>query len=81
MIPKGYSTKNLTDRELDVALLRAKGCSREECMEVMGISRGAFDVHQGNLYAKFEISNGIQLALWAIKKKLVPGGVKTWREE
>lgn len=61
----------VTKRELDVLKLIAQGLSTKVIADKLCVSQSTVDTHRGNLLAKFEVSNSIQLVTAAQRQKLL----------
>ena len=61
----------LTERELDVVRLVAMGRSNREIAEQLFISEKTVKTHISNILAKLNLEHRTQLAIYAIKNKLV----------
>jgi NarL family two-component system response regulator LiaR len=63
--------ENLTERELDVVHLVAKGCSNHEIAESLVISEKTVKTHISNILGKLHLEDRTQLAIYALKNGLV----------
>ncbi len=61
----------LTDRELDVVRLIANGCNNLQIAKQLVISEKTVKTHVSNILAKLNLDDRTQLAIYAIKNKLV----------
>ena len=61
----------LTEREREVVRLVAMGCSNREIAEQLFISEKTVKTHISNILAKLNLEHRTQLAIFAIKNKLV----------
>lgn len=61
----------ITDRELDVIKLIAKGKSNRDIAEDLVLSEKTVKTHVSNLLGKLELNDRTQLAIYAIKNHLV----------
>jgi len=61
-IAPGVSLEQLTDRERDVALLVARGCSDKDIARVLNIGFATVRTHLGNCLSKLECSNRAEIA-------------------
>ena len=66
------SLADLSERELDVLRLIARGMSNREIAEQLVISEGTVKSHVSNIHSKLHLARGTQVALYALKRKLVP---------
>ncbi|WP_369634515.1 response regulator [Nocardia sp. JMUB6875] len=55
----------LSDRELDVARLVARGLTNQEICERLSVSLGTVKAHLGNIQAKLGVRNRVEIAAWA----------------
>jgi NarL family two-component system response regulator LiaR len=63
--------EELTDRELDVVRLVANGCNNLQIAKQLVISEKTVKTHVSNVLAKLNLDDRTQLAIYAIKNKLV----------
>ncbi len=63
--------EELTDRELDVVRLVATGCNNLQIAKQLVISEKTVKTHVSNILAKLNLDDRTQLAIYAIKNKLV----------
>lgn len=61
----------LTDRELDVLRLLAKGCSNRALAEVLGISENTARIHVTHILQKLGVEDRTQAVLAAIRRGIV----------
>ncbi len=59
--------EQLTEREIEILRLVAKGLSNEDIAEQLVISRSTVGVHVGRILGKLDISNRTQAALYALR--------------
>ncbi len=64
---------NLTRRELEVVGLIVKGCSNREIAQQFNLSEETVKRHLSNTFEKLGISTRLELAIFALANKLVPG--------
>ncbi len=64
--------KPLTERELDVLRLVAKGLTNQEIAETLIIGVGTVRTHVSNILAKLHLANRTQAALYALREGLAP---------
>ena len=62
----------LTKRELDVLKLVAKGISNNEIASTLCIDEGTVRFHMNNILSKLGLENRTQVAIYALKKGIVP---------
>ena len=70
------SAGTLTEREIDVVRLVAKGLSNQEIAERLVISERTVRTHLSNILGKLNLTNRTQLALFALRR-----GIATLDEE
>ena len=70
--PDDDSLANLTERELDVLRLVARGKSNKEIADELVIAEGTVKSHVSNILSKLHLAHRTQAALYALKRKLVP---------
>jgi DNA-binding CsgD family transcriptional regulator len=61
----------LTERELEVLLLLARGLSVKETARVLTVSEKTVRTHLGHLYHKLDINDRTQLVIYALKRGLI----------
>jgi DNA-binding NarL/FixJ family response regulator len=61
----------LTERELDVIRLVAKGLRNRAIGKRLRISEGTVKIHLHNIYKKLHVPTRLMLAVYAHKKRLV----------
>ena len=62
--------ENLTDREIDVIRLIAKGYPNRQIAEELLISDRTVSTHVGRILKKLQLENRTQIALFALRKGL-----------
>ena len=70
--PGDDSLADLSERELDVLRLIARGMSNREIAEALTIAEGTVKSHVSNILSKLHLAHRTQAALYALKRKLVP---------
>ncbi|MGW4248828.1 response regulator [Nocardia sp. NPDC004722] len=55
----------LSDRELDVARLVARGLTNQEICERLSVALGTVKAHLGNIQTKLDVRNRVEIAAWA----------------
>jgi DNA-binding NarL/FixJ family response regulator len=70
--PGDDSLTNLSERELDVLRLVARGMSNREIAESLTISECTVKSHVSNILSKLQLAHRTQAALHALKRGLVP---------
>ncbi len=63
----------LTDRERDVLVLLAQGCSNKDIARHLTIGEQTVKTHIGHILNKLGVSSRTQAALYAVRAGLVPG--------
>lgn len=73
------SPEQLTQRELDVLALVARGASDREIADLLCIAKSTVRFHVSNILGKLHVENRVQAAAWALREDL-PGKERTDRE-
>lgn len=68
---KSDKTADLTEREVDVLNLIAKGCSNQEISDKLCISLNTVKTHIKNIFQKLEVEDRTQAAMKAVKDDLI----------
>jgi len=68
---KNDTMSDLTERELDVLNLIAKGCSNQEISNNLYISLNTVKTHIKNIFQKLEVEDRTQAAMKAVKEELI----------
>ena len=59
-----YEGKDLTDREKEICKLIADGCTNSQIASILFISEGTVKNYMSSIYDKFDIHDGVQLAVY-----------------
>jgi NarL family two-component system response regulator LiaR len=70
--PGEDSLADLSERELDVLRLVARGMSNKEIAKELVISEGTVKSHVSNILSKLHLAHRTQAALYALKRRLIP---------
>lgn len=70
--PGDDSLTDLSQREIDVLRLIARGMSNKKIAEALKIAEGTVKSHVSNILSKLHLTHRTQAALYALKRKLVP---------
>lgn len=70
-VPAVLKWNSLTPRELEVALMLARGDTNREIANAVGISIKTVDTHRGHVLKKLELKNNVALARFTIRMGLV----------
>lgn len=62
----------LTEREMDVLRLIARGMSNKEIADTLIISEKTTKTHVSNILSKLHLADRTQVAIYALRKRLVP---------
>ena len=63
--------EDLTEREMEILLLLAKGCTNQEIADELFIALKTVKTHVSNLLAKLEVHDRTQAVIYAFQHKLV----------
>lgn len=64
--------ENLTDREIDVLKLMARGLSNKDICEDLGISIKTVKAHVSNILQKLQMANRVQAVIYALHQNIIP---------
>ncbi len=64
-------TRPLTEREIDILRLIAKGLSNNEAAGVLGLSRSTVRTHLEHIYEKLEVTNRVEAVTEGLRKGLI----------
>jgi NarL family two-component system response regulator LiaR len=64
--------EQLTEREMDVLRLIARGMSNKEIADTLIISEKTTKTHVSNILSKLHLADRTQVAIYALRKRLVP---------
>ncbi|MBC8076358.1 MAG: response regulator transcription factor [Chloroflexales bacterium] len=72
--PRGVEApvEQLTDREMDVLRLIARGKSNKEIADTLIISEKTVKTHVSNILSKLHLADRTQAAIYALRQRLVP---------
>jgi NarL family two-component system response regulator LiaR len=70
--PSEDSVEQLTEREMDVLRLIAKGQSNKEIADTLIISEKTVKTHVSNILSKLHLADRTQAAIYALRQRLVP---------
>jgi NarL family two-component system response regulator LiaR len=70
--PGDDSLAELSERELDVLRLIARGMNNKEIADTLAIAEGTVKSHVSNILSKLHLAHRTQAALYALKRRLVP---------
>ncbi|MEI7642753.1 MAG: response regulator transcription factor [Chloroflexales bacterium] len=70
--PSEPPVDQLTPREMDVLRLVAKGMSNKEIADTLIISEKTSKTHLSNILSKLHLADRTQVAIYALRKRLVP---------
>jgi len=69
--PLAKKSTELTERELEVLQLIAKGLTNEEIAEKLFLSKRTIDRHRSNILQKTNTKNSVSLIIYAVKNNLI----------
>jgi DNA-binding CsgD family transcriptional regulator len=61
----------LTEREIEILRLIAKGLSNNEAAGVLGLSRATVRTHLEHIYDKLEVTNRVEAVTEGLRKGLI----------
>lgn len=64
------AAESLTEREMEVLSLVARGLTNQEIAKMLGISERTVRTHVGNILGKLHLANRTQAALYALREEL-----------
>jgi NarL family two-component system response regulator LiaR len=70
--PAEDPVEQLTEREMDVLRLIAKGQSNKEIADTLIISEKTVKTHVSNILSKLHLADRTQAAIYALRQRLVP---------
>jgi len=70
--PADAPVEQLTEREMDVLRLIAKGKSNKEIADTLIISEKTVKTHVSNILSKLHLADRTQAAIYALRQRLVP---------
>lgn len=70
--PAENSAEQLTEREMDVLRLIARGKSNKEIADTLIISEKTVKTHVSNILSKLHLADRTQAAIYALRQRLVP---------
>ncbi|WP_298821552.1 response regulator [Chloroflexus sp.] len=70
--PHEAPVEQLTPREMDVLRLVAKGMSNKEIADTLIVSEKTVKTHISNILSKLHLADRTQVAIYALRKRLVP---------
>lgn len=65
------ATRPLTEREIEILRLIAKGLSNNEAARVLGLSRATVRTHLEHIYQKLEVTNRVEAVTEGLRKGLI----------
>jgi len=65
------ATRPLTEREIEILRLIAKGLSNNEAAGVLGLSRATVRTHLEHIYEKLEVTNRVEAVTEGLRKGLI----------
>ena len=65
------SYDRLTDREREILILVAEGCTNQQIANLLHVSPKTVDGHRGNLMSKLDLHDGTEVVKYALRKRLI----------
>ena len=69
--PQGENTSVLTDRELEILQIIAKGLSNNEAAKVVGLSKATIRTHLEHIYEKLDVTNRVEAVTEGIRQGII----------
>ena len=70
-IPPGEVVSVLTDRELEILQIIAKGLSNNEAAKVLGLSKATIRTHLEHIYEKLDVTNRVEAVTEGIRQGII----------
>ena len=65
------SYDRLTDREREILILVAEGCTNQQIANLLHVSPKTVDGHRGNLMSKLDLHDRTEVVKYALRKRLI----------
>ena len=69
--PNNEAASILTDRELEILQIIAKGLSNNEAAKVLGLSKATIRTHLEHIYEKLDVTNRVEAVTEGIRKGII----------
>ena len=69
--PQGPAATLLTERELEILQIIAKGLSNNEAAKVLGLSKATIRTHLEHIYEKLEVTNRVEAVTEGIRQGII----------
>ena len=69
--PSGDATSVLTERELEILQIIAKGLSNNEVAKVLGLSKATIRTHLEHIYEKLDVTNRVEAVTEGIRQGII----------
>ncbi|MEM7678518.1 MAG: response regulator transcription factor [Myxococcota bacterium] len=69
--PQGPAATLLTDRELEILQIIAKGLSNNEAAKVVGLSKATIRTHLEHIYEKLDVTNRVEAVTEGIRQGII----------
>jgi DNA-binding NarL/FixJ family response regulator len=69
--PPGEAQSVLTDRELEILQIIAKGLSNNEAAKVLGLSKATIRTHLEHIYEKLDVTNRVEAVTEGIRQGII----------
>ena len=70
-LPPGEVVSVLTDRELEILQIIAKGLSNNEAAKVLGLSKATIRTHLEHIYEKLDVTNRVEAVTEGIRQGII----------
>lgn len=70
-LPPGEIVSVLTDRELEILQIIAKGLSNNEAAKVLGLSKATIRTHLEHIYEKLDVTNRVEAVTEGIRQGII----------
>lgn len=71
LVEKSDSLERLTDREREILILVAEGCTNQQIAEMLHVSPKTVDGHRTSLMSKLDLHDRTEVVKYALRRKLI----------